>query len=87
MTTPIFEIFLDEDDTYHTRCPKCKSEDSIVERDVAVRWNRLTLHDDGYSATTSTGDFEGVFEGDGFLCTFCMTDVDAPEGFEILDWS
>lgn len=69
-------------------CPHCGAEGSIVEVDEAVRCNQLTveMHPDGPYVHASLGD--GDYHFSGWLCTSCYSDnIDAPEGFEIGDWS
>lgn len=83
---PEWIIELNEDDEYQTRCPHCQAVNTIAEHDTAVRWNTLRLHDDGCSATASL-DGSGDWESDGWICAECLsTALDAPEGFEILNW-
>ena len=89
MSAPQWSIFFDPQEkrprTPHTQCPHCKALDTIHERDVAIRWNSLQLSSNGATAVASTGQSD--FESDGWICAACFsTEMDAPEGFEILDW-
>lgn len=81
---PEFTIVFDQDGTPHTLCPACGVQDEVKEVDKAVRWNTLILSEDGKSATASTGD--GDYEGEGYICTNCITELEQPTDFEITDW-
>jgi hypothetical protein len=81
---PEFTIVFDADGTPHTCCPSCGVQDEIKEVDRAIRWNTLILAADGKSAEASTGD--GDYEGEGYICTSCITELEQPTDFEITDW-
>lgn len=55
-------------------CPVCGIEDAIVEIDESVRENELSVQDGAIFG--STGDYS--FEGAGFRCAGCQTDVQLP---------
>lgn len=75
--------------TWEITCPHCRTTGSIVEVDKAVRWNRLTveMRPDGPYVHASLGD-SADYHFAGWRCLFCDSEnIDAPEGFEIEDWS
>lgn len=81
--TKQWRIVTDKDGR-HVECPHCKSLDTIVEVDQAIRFNTLNLDGDEVTARMgSTGDWDF----DHWFCTACMTDqLAAPDDFEIKEW-
>jgi len=76
------EIFVEHDpDRVVLRCPLCKSENSIVEEDIAIRWCHLddaSVKDGKVTLiwdTSGTGDYDH----EKWLCQDCMQEVDMPE--------
>lgn len=75
-------------------CPWCDSIDSMCEVDQGVRWNSLNepeveQHGDNvYYKASASIDGDNGFESSGYVCRDCCSEkINAPDNFEITDWT
>ncbi len=59
-------------------CPVCQTPDEISARDVAIRYNPLTVQDGHVFGTAETPDFVH----DQYICGHCDSSVRLPRGVE-----
>jgi len=73
----------------HLQCPRCGTQDQIVEVDLCVRQNRIELsagidNSDLYAQVHET---DSDFQTDHYACSACLQHVEIPTDVVELTWS